>query len=98
MTVSENDATDLAGFFLDLIPSKTAIALVSDNVEHPGPGELAFRNVLRKGGFEVCVFSELATAQVWLSLFVSSCDRKELTCGPDCEFALERTCPANDLS
>lgn len=98
MTVSEEDAVDLAAFFLDLTPSRTAIALVTDDVEHPGPGELAFRNALRKGGFEVCVFNELASAQVWLSLFVSSCDRKGLKCGPDCEFALERICPANDLT
>lgn len=96
MTVSKEDGADLASFFLELTPSRTAIALVSNDVENPGPGELAFRNALRRGGFEVCVFNELASAQVWLSLFVSSCDRKGLTCGPDCEFALERTCPAND--
>ena len=94
--LSADDAIELASFFVDLTPSKTAIALVSSDIENPSLGELIFRNALRGGGFQVCVFSDVATAQTWLSLFVSSCERKGLECGPSCEFALTTACPVTD--
>ena len=97
LDMTADDAIELAGFFVDLTPSKTAIALVSSDIENPSLGELIFRNALRGGGFQVCVFSELAAAQTWLSLFVSSCERKGLKCGPSCEFALTTACPVTDM-
>lgn len=97
MDMTADDAIELAGFFVDLTPSKTAIALVSSDIENPSLGELIFRNALRGGGFQVSVFSELAAAQTWLSLFVSSCERKGLKCGPSCEFALTTACPVTDM-
>lgn len=94
MPVTVEDALDLASFFLELTPSKTAIGLVSDCPLHPGSGESAFRRALRQGGFVVRVFSRRGSAETWLSRFVTSCDDKGLVCGTGCEFALTAACPA----
>jgi len=94
MQVTPDDALDLASFFVELTPSKTAIAIASPDPANPDVGELIFRSALKGGGFLVSVFSSRDAATEWLSNFVTSCEEKQLQCGPECEFALSAACPA----
>ncbi|WP_300527579.1 hypothetical protein [Maricaulis sp.] len=92
--LSPDDAIDLASFFVELTPSKTAIALVSTNPDMPTLGETLFRAALRGGGFQVCIFARLETAQVWLSQFVTDCEKRDLVCSSRCQYVLTPDCPA----
>lgn len=93
MPLSPEDAIDLASFFLELTPSKTAIAIVSSKPDAPTIGETLFRAALRGGGFQVCIFARLDTAQIWLSQFVTDCEKLGRVCSPQCEYVLTPQCP-----
>ncbi len=93
LPLSPDDAIDLASFFVELTPSKTAIALVSSNPEAPTLGETLFRSALRGGGFQVCIFNRLETAQLWLTQFATDCEKLGRECSPQCEYVLTPNCP-----
>lgn len=92
-----DDVIDLVGFFVDFILFKIVIVLVLLDIENLSFGELIFCNVLRGGGFQVCVFSEFVVVQIWFSFFVFSCECKGFKCGLFCEFVLIMVCLVMDM-
>ncbi|WP_203293297.1 hypothetical protein [Maricaulis parjimensis] len=85
---------NLAEFFLQFIPARTAIALLRPAGQAPSDCEAEFHVRLSAAGYVIGNFRHEDRALAWLEAHPTHCSELGLQCGPDCPEAYTSACPA----
>lgn len=93
----EGRSENIAEFFVQFIPARSAVAIVSATEISEAPGAIAFRTALAAAGFLTCCFHTNPAARFWLALHPPKCGTTRQRCGADCENALTADCPSIDV-
>lgn len=88
------DGDNLADFFLDFIPARTALALVRPASPAPQACEVAFYTRLAAAGYQVGHFIRRDTAVSWLETAPTLCAQRNRQCNCACPDALSPDCPS----
>lgn len=86
-------AENIAEFFLQFIPARTAVAIVRPAGLAESPGAKVFRTRLAEAGFLTGCFDTTDAARFWLELHPPQCCATARDCGPGCANAFTPECP-----
>ncbi|BDX00273.1 MULTISPECIES: hypothetical protein [Maricaulis] len=90
---NQGRAENIAEFFIQFIPARSAVAIVRPGDLADTPGAAVFRTRLAEAGFLTCCFDNSEAARFWLALHPPHCGSSASPCGPDCDRALSSDCP-----
>jgi len=89
---------NIAEFFVQFVPARSAVAIVTPIDITESPGGIAFRTTLAAAGFLTCCFHDHGAAQFWLALHPPKCGSTRQRCGVSCEDAFTSDCPSSNIA